>query len=151
MLPWNSTHWQWSSPLHPAAFLHSLWVFLKHKAPTTCLITPSLSDCWILLSVRGAQQDTGSPLLDPVLCLSHSAVSQILLEMFWESENYNSLGAVLWARVRCSPRRLKMHQIGIGHFSRETYDGENCKTHNSSFCCTSTRGTNSQNTLKDQL
>lgn len=115
----------------PSILLHSCTLFgcsWNTKLQPHVLSHPHFRIAEFCSLCVGAQQDTGSPLLDPVLCLSHSAVSQILLEMFWESENYNSLGAVLWARVRCSPRRLKMHQIGIGHFSRETHDGENCKT-----------------------
>lgn len=46
-----------------------------------------------------------------------------------------------------------MDQIGIDHISRETHDrGLTAKQHNPSpFCCTSTRGTNSKNALKEQL
>lgn len=132
----------------------SLGVLLwKHKAPNTHLITLSLLDSCILLSVHGALQDTGSP-----WTLLSSCPIQLSPRSPWRCSeilmNYNSLGAVLWGRAGNSPRRCKMRQIGIDHVSLGRYMTEvfTAKQHNPSpFCWTSTRGTNSQNNLKDQL
>lgn len=95
----------------------SLGVLLrKHKAPNTHLITHSLLDSCILLSVHGALQDTGSP-----WTLLSSCPIQLSPRSPWRCSeilmNYNSLGAVLWGRAGNSPRRCKMHQIGIDHVS----------------------------------